>query len=290
MKKLLNLVGTATILGLLSLGFASPSYAAPSAAAQIQRVLDDTNAIRAENGLAPLALNPSISAVSQAWSAKQAKADSMSHNPSYSSQIPSGWTKAAENVAAGYSYDTVVTQGWANSAGHRKNMLGDFTDIGIGIAKAADGTTYFTQNFAKYAGTAQVPIDSDDFSVRTHVQNLGWIDGGGTIGRGLRVEAMTLTQTQASATICVQAHVQTIGWQAARCTSGRGTAITVGTTGRALRMEALQIWSPQVSIGAQAHVQNIGWQATKTSSGPGAKITVGTTGKGLRMEAIRLFS
>lgn len=289
MKKLLKVVATGVILGLASLGLSAPTYA-EAASAQVQRILDDTNAIREENGLDPLVLNPSVSAVAQAWTEKQAKADSMSHNPSYSSQIPSGWSKVAENVAAGYSYDKVVNEGWAKSSGHLKNILGDYTDIGIGIAKAADGTYYYTQNFAKYPGSAYVAISSDDFSVQTHVQRLGWIDGGGTTGRGLRVEAITVTQTQSSLTICLQAHVQRVGWQSTKCTSGKGTSITVGTTGSALRMEALRVWSPQGAVGAQAHVQSIGWQAKKTSSGAGAQITVGTTGQGLRMEAIRLFS
>ncbi|MFT4258240.1 CAP domain-containing protein [Microbacterium sp.] len=288
MKKSPAVIAAGIILGMLSLGLCAPSYAATTSD-QIAQILKDTNAIRADNGLDPLVLNPSVSAVAQAWSTKQALADGMSHNPDYASQLPKGWLRAGENVAAGYTYDKVVTTGWAKSAGHLANILGDYTDIGIGIATAADGTVYYTQNFVKYPGSTYVAIDSDDFTVRTHVQTLGWIDGGGTTGRGLRVEAMMVTQTQSSTTICARAHVQNIGWQAAQCTSGVGTSITVGTTGRALRMEALQLWSPQIAVRAQAHVQNIGWQAVQTASGAGAKIIVGTTGKALRVEALRLL-
>ncbi len=290
MKKLLTVVASGLILGLVALGLPAPATAAVSTASQIQTILDDTNAIREAKGLAPLVLNPAVSAVSQSWAAKQASAGSMSHNPNYAKQIPSGWSRAAENVAVGYAYDAVVPAGWAKSAGHLANILGDYTDIGIGIAKGANGRYYYTQNFVKYSGSVYVPIDSDDFSVRTHVQKYGWIDGGGTTGRGLRVEAMQVTQTQASLTICVRAHVQSIGWQGTKCTSGKGTSITVGTTGRGLRMEALQLWSPQGVIAGQAHVQSIGWQGKTTASAKGAKITVGTTGRGLRVEALRLFS
>jgi uncharacterized protein YjdB len=41
-------------------------------------------------------------------------------------------------------------------------------------------------------------------------------------------------------TICANAHVQDIGWQGARC----GTSVSVGTTGRSLRMEAIWITVP----------------------------------------------
>jgi uncharacterized protein YkwD len=64
--------------------------------------------------------------------------------------IDSGASSAAENVAynGGFS-DPVGTavDGWIASPGHQENMVGDFSDGGIGIA--TDGETfYFTQLFA----------------------------------------------------------------------------------------------------------------------------------------------
>jgi hypothetical protein len=40
--------------------------------------------------------------------------------------------------------------------------------------------------------------------------------------------------------VCYRAHVQDIGWQGTRC----GTSVSVGTTGRSLRMEAIWITVP----------------------------------------------
>lgn len=55
----------------------------------------------------------------------------------------------AENVAYGQTTAESVVEGWLNSPGHRKNIEGDFTHIGIGIAQAKDRSLYYTQIFAK---------------------------------------------------------------------------------------------------------------------------------------------
>ncbi|TPW78472.1 cellulase family glycosylhydrolase [Schumannella sp. 10F1B-5-1] len=136
-----------------SLLAAPPAHAAlPASKTQIiQTILRDTNEIRRSVGLSPLILNTAINTVAENWSKQQAANGAMSHNPNYSKQIPSGWRGAAENVAYGYRY-TEVTTAWKNSPGHYKNIVGDYTDIGIGIAESANGTLYYTQNFGRYPG------------------------------------------------------------------------------------------------------------------------------------------
>jgi uncharacterized protein YkwD len=43
-----------------------------------------------------------------------------------------------------------AVEGWLGSPGHRKNMLSPvFTETGVGMARAADGTTYVTQDFMR---------------------------------------------------------------------------------------------------------------------------------------------
>ena len=68
-------------------------------------------------------------------------------------------------------------------------------------------------------------------------------------------------------------HVQNVGWQAP-------SNVEIGTTGRSLRLEALQLVDPVADI--QGHVQNLGWGGW-TQVG-----VVGTTGQSLRLEAIRI--
>lgn len=113
-------------------------------------ILDGTNVIRREAGLAPVAESAALNTVAQNWSARQAAATSMSHNPYYTSQYPSGWTTASENVAYGYAVAAVVAA-WRNSPGHYKNIVqASANTLGIGVAMASNGSLYYTQNFATY--------------------------------------------------------------------------------------------------------------------------------------------
>lgn len=54
---------------------------------------------------------------------------------------------SAENVAMGMVDAEQVVKMWLNSAGHKKNIEGNYTLTGIGIARAANGYLYFTQIF-----------------------------------------------------------------------------------------------------------------------------------------------
>lgn len=131
---------------------AATTVAVPTAVAKI---LADTNALRAAGGLAPLVENSAMDAVAESWSLQMYTAGALTHNPGYSSQIPAGWTSAGENIASGYSYDTVVAA-WHASAGHYANIMGTYTDIGIGYYELG-GQTYFTQDFGKYAAHVTAP-------------------------------------------------------------------------------------------------------------------------------------
>ncbi len=84
----------------------------------------------------------------------------------------------------------------------------------------------------------------------------------------------------AKATLSAQAHVQNIGWQNA----STGTTLTVGTTGRSLRMEALKLTVSGASgtVQVQAHISDQGWDSGW------ADTQAGTTGKSRALEAIRI--
>jgi uncharacterized protein YkwD len=53
----------------------------------------------------------------------------------------------AENVAYGKLSAARVVDMWLGSAGHRKNIEGNYNTTGIGISKAENGQLYFTQIF-----------------------------------------------------------------------------------------------------------------------------------------------
>ncbi len=54
-----------------------------------------------------------------------------------------------ENVAFKQRSAEQVMTAWLNSSGHRKNIEGDFSHIGISVSKNDSGTYYFTQLFLK---------------------------------------------------------------------------------------------------------------------------------------------
>src|SRR5690606_26835365 len=74
-----------------------------------------------------------------------------SHNPRLAQQLPSGWSAAAGNVARGYRFDQVVAA-WMGYPGHRANILGSYTHIGIGYCEV-NGYRFYTQVFARYSGS-----------------------------------------------------------------------------------------------------------------------------------------
>jgi len=97
-----------------------------------------------------------MDAVALNWANALAAAGALSHNPNYSGQIPGGWSSAAENVAQGHPSGSSMHDGWMGSSGHRSNILGDFTDVGMAFV-AAGGTTWGVQVFARYGASVPPP-------------------------------------------------------------------------------------------------------------------------------------
>lgn len=109
------------------------------------------NGARAQAGLTTLSGNSSMDQVAQAWAERLAAAGSLSHNPSYSQQIPGGWQAAAENVAyASAPSASGMHQQLMNSSGHRANILGNFSHLGVGYAVDGRGGGWLVEVFGKY--------------------------------------------------------------------------------------------------------------------------------------------
>lgn len=82
--------------------------------------------------------------------------------------------------------------------------------------------------------------------------------------------------------IKMQGHVENLGWMP----SIKHTDGYVGTTGRALRLEAVKISlvnAPGYSIRYMGHVQNLGWMDWVRDGA-----VSGTTGRSLRLEAVQI--
>jgi hypothetical protein len=147
------LVTILSVLGLSSIGATSAS------ATESDTIASLVNQARAAAGLPGLAHNPAMDAVAERWAQQMGAANTMSHNPSYAAQIPTGWTRAGENVATGQPTPAAMHDAWMNSAGHRANILGDFTDIGIAFV-TINGITWGVEDFGRYAGHASAPVQA----------------------------------------------------------------------------------------------------------------------------------
>ncbi|KAF4141457.1 Cysteine-rich secretory protein family [Phytophthora infestans] len=121
-------------------------------------MLASVNAQRAAEGLPALCLNTKLMAASMRHSTDMASKNFMSHTGSDGSTMSMRvtaagykWTRVAENVAAGQSSVATVMTAWMNSAGHRANILGDYTMFGTAYAYNSGSTYkhYWTQNFGK---------------------------------------------------------------------------------------------------------------------------------------------
>lgn len=57
------------------------------------------------------------------------------------------YSLAGENIAAGQISAIYAHEAWMNSLGHRKNILGDYENIGVGVSFGGHYKIYYTQNF-----------------------------------------------------------------------------------------------------------------------------------------------
>lgn len=120
-----------------------------------QQVFEIVNRERANRGLPLLKLNTELSRVARFKSQDMIDKNYFAHNsPTYGSPFQMmqsfglRFSAAGENIAYGQRTAADVMRTWMNSAGHRANILSQaYTHIGIGVAKAANGTLYWTQMF-----------------------------------------------------------------------------------------------------------------------------------------------
>lgn len=243
MRKIRVLLAGVALAALMSSALVVPaqgaSYRAPNA--DIQRVLNDTNKARTSRGLKPLILDKAMTSVAQKWSEKQAAKRAMTHNPNFARQIPAGWWAAAENIASGPSAKHVVAV-WMASAGHRANILGNYTHIGIGIKNG-----YSTQVFGKYvpapkpvrppkkltaaptptiSGTAKVgatlTANASTWKPATVQISYGWLKAGKAI-KGATNRTYKLTAADAGASITVKVTGKKSGYTTVTKTSAPKT-------------------------------------------------------------------
>lgn len=102
-------------------------------------MLNSLNALRRSVGRSPVSIDNRLRNAARAHSQDQNNMQTMTHTGSDGSSVGQRVTRAgypwrgvAENVARGQRSVSAVMTSWTNSAGHYRNMIGDYTHVGFG--------------------------------------------------------------------------------------------------------------------------------------------------------------
>lgn len=143
---------------------ASPSYASPAASPATgdeRRAFDLINAERQRRGVRPLAWDGGLTRLARYHSQNMARGGYLNHVDRDGLDLKAraralglhGWSTLGENIAYNQGFNdptAFAVERWMVSHKHRENaMNGEYTHAAVGIARASDGTYYFTQVFMK---------------------------------------------------------------------------------------------------------------------------------------------
>ena len=113
---------------------------------QTAAALPLVNALRAKNGLKPLAVDPAASAAALYQARRMADAGKMEHlmgiGDDFGKRVKASGVKlpAAENIAEGQHDVNAAVTAWINSPKHLHNMLGNYEGLGVAIAHNGSST------------------------------------------------------------------------------------------------------------------------------------------------------
>lgn len=139
---------------LIAAALVAAALANDEVSAEEKQLIELVNAERKKQALPPLKANANLMKAARGHSANMARTQVLSHDldckgpgerlkdVGYSH---AGW---GENCAAGQRTPSEAMHSWLKSEAHKGNLLGkDYREIGVAVAKAADGTMYWTQIF-----------------------------------------------------------------------------------------------------------------------------------------------
>jgi len=125
-----------------------PNAEGVSNASYLTQVVELVNQERKKAGLSPLEIDTNLANAAQVRAKELV--DNFSHTRPNGSSCFTAFSEAGveyisvgENIAAGYSTPEKVVEGWMNSEGHRANILGDYTHIGVGLQVIDSGYQYY---------------------------------------------------------------------------------------------------------------------------------------------------
>lgn len=149
LRRALPAVASAAILGIGAGCAAVPTSPTPAAygSTESSYLVSLVNSTRGSWGLPGLAVANDATWKAQSHAQDMANAGTIFHSSSLSSGLQPGWTAIGENVGSGGSVDA-IENAFMGSSQHRANILsGSFDQIGVGIARSANGTVFVCEIF-----------------------------------------------------------------------------------------------------------------------------------------------
>lgn len=104
------------------------------------------NSFRGSNGLGALSRDSGLDSYARAWAKRLAEDGSLSHS-NIGSLLPP-WSAVGENVGVGPSVASIFNA-LVDSPGHKANMLGDFTHMGVGVYEDSRGALWTAHVFTR---------------------------------------------------------------------------------------------------------------------------------------------
>ena len=171
------------------------------------QLVEAHNRERATEGLPPLKLESKLTDASLAHAKDMAGRKRMGHDGSDEStpeqrvaRAGYHYLRTGENVAVGYHDVEHVMKGWMESPGHRKNIMGDFTEIGLARVVGEDDKPYWCADF----GTPMPKLDpteaSKDLVQRINAARveakLGELKADEKLGKSAQLQAAALAKAK----------------------------------------------------------------------------------------------
>ncbi|MFO0907809.1 MAG: CAP domain-containing protein [Isosphaeraceae bacterium] len=145
----------------------------------IREVLDAHNAVRTKAKLPPLRSSDILQKAAILHAEDMAKRNVMSHEGGDGSTAAQRvekagyfYRKTGENVARGQTTSSGVMRAWLDSPPHKANILGEFEEIGIGVARSSEQQPYWCVEFGTPWPTIDVTRSRSEFLAAVNAERV----------------------------------------------------------------------------------------------------------------------